>query len=517
MATLTLRPNGDNSVGLTPYPSSPATNYDKVDDSSPDDGATYVRSPGVGYTTDKYTLPDHTSEIGTISSVVIYARFMCSYNDASGAAKTLIRTHSVDYLGGVNYSDHSTWVNISTTYNTNPNTGVAWTWSEVDDLICGISLSGANGPDTACTQVYVVVTYTPPPDPPTNVAATNGTHPDKVVVTWTQSAGATGYKVYRDGADVSGLLGDVATYDDVGAGAPTITPGTATATAGAHDNKVSLSIAGESTANGATHTYTVTAYSVAGGESSPSASDTGYRSPGALAYQWQVSAADSDADYSNIAGATTENYDYMAFITYSSLSASQGTYSKFVRCFVLAVIPQATEKYYRCLLSATGCANAYSVADSGYISNPLLGYQWQRSAADSDAGYSNISGANTPALDDVGAPVYPSGRYYRCVFSSANAATVTTTGIRGYRSSLYTQRKVAVVVVKNSAGETLQYVNKLIAPKTDYGVNSLGIMEFTVPVEVARLANFVYPNEAWLYVDGTLQKQFKIIDTARRR
>ncbi|GEM_PF-2089481 len=59
------------------------------------------------------------------------------------------------------------------------------------------------------------VGWIPPPDPPTDLAATDGTHDDRIVLTWTKSTGATGYEIYRD---LQGYLmdtvGDVDTYDD---------------------------------------------------------------------------------------------------------------------------------------------------------------------------------------------------------------------------------------------------------------------------------------------------------------
>ena len=145
------------------------------------------------------------------------------------------------------------------------------------------------------------------PAAPTDVAATSGGHTDKVVITWTKASGATGYQVYRDG-DALGWLGDVATYDDEGADAPVITPGTATATDGSYTDKVTLGVGSESVANGTTHTYKVKSRN-ATGESEDSATDTGYVGHGTLAYQWQRSALDADEDFENITGATTEDYD----------------------------------------------------------------------------------------------------------------------------------------------------------------------------------------------------------------
>ena len=146
------------------------------------------------------------------------------------------------------------------------------------------------------------------PDAPTNTAATDGTHIDKVVITWTKSVDAVGYQVYRDG-NALGWLGDVATYDDDGADASVIAPGTATATDGSFIDKVVLGVSSEIVSNGTTHTYKVKARNVEGSVSLDSATDTGYRGHGALAYQWQRSALDTDEDFSDITGATTEDYD----------------------------------------------------------------------------------------------------------------------------------------------------------------------------------------------------------------
>ncbi|MBA7562049.1 hypothetical protein ES708_03698 [subsurface metagenome] len=176
--------------------------------------------------------------------------------------------------------------------------------------------------------LYVEYTVAAEPDPPTNVQATDGVHTDKVVITWTKSDGATKYEVFRDGTPL-GELGDVATFDDTGADAPTVTPGDADASDGLYADKVALSLSGQSPNNGTTHTYKVKAGS-AEGWSGDSDTDTGYRGVGALTYQWQRSAADSDADYSNIDGATTASYDDTA-------APADGS-----------------GRYYRCVVSAEG-------------------------------------------------------------------------------------------------------------------------------------------------------------------
>ncbi len=188
----------------------------------------------------------------------------------------------------------------------------------------------------------LVVEYIIPPDAPTNVAATDGEHTDKVVVTWTKSAGATGYRVY-EGANLLDTLGDVASYDDTAAEAGTITPGATDAADNISSSYVTLTVAGHSTDDGASRTYKVVAFNNAG-DSPDSDTDIGYRGVGMITYQWQRSAADSDADYSNIDGATTNPYNDTGGV----------------------VDPDG--RYYQALLDAEGAAQQTTTVDRGNMS-----------------------------------------------------------------------------------------------------------------------------------------------------
>jgi len=272
---------------------------------------------------------------------------------------------------------------------------------------------------------------------PTNVQATNGVHTDKVVVTWTKSDGATGYQVYRDGVGLS-WLGDVAVYNDIGADAPTITHGSITASDGTYITHIALSNTGASANNGTTHTYKVRARNVTV-ESDDSETDTGYRGVGSLTYQWYRSAGDSDADYSILPGATASTYNDMGTsaptITPGNASASDGVYTEYV---ALSLSGQSANvgagRYYKCYHTATGAVSGYTGVNRGYRGVGTLTYQWQRSAADSDADYSNIDGATTDPYNDTGAPEDRSGRYYRCVENATGATQQISTVDRGYRT-----------------------------------------------------------------------------------
>ncbi len=292
-----------------------------------------------------------------------------------------------------------------------------------------------NSADTGYGSEVQILTK---PAAPTGVAATDGTYTDKVTITWTKSTGATNYHVWRDAVDL-GAAGDVATFDDTGAAAPTVTAGTASATDGTLTDKVTLSISGASANNGTTYTYKVVA-SNATGNSADSTTDTGYRGGGSLTYQWYRSSGDADSGYATLSGATTAPYDDTTAsaptITAGTATASDGTSISQV---ALSISGQSTTvgaaKYYYATVGATSGASSQDTNhDRGYIGVGSLTYQWQRSAADSDASYSNISGATTASYDDTGAPSDGSGRYFHALLDAAGAAQQTSTADRGFRA-----------------------------------------------------------------------------------
>ena len=292
-------------------------------------------------------------------------------------------------------------------------------------------------PSGTTNKYSIYATYSPVPDAPTSVAATDGSATDKVTITWTKSTGATDYHVWRDSTDL-GAAGDVATFDDTGAAAPTVTAGTASATDGSATDKVTLSISGASANNGTTYTYKVVA-SNAAGNSADSATNTGYRGVGSLTYQWNRSSGDADSGYSTLSGATTAPYDDTTApaptITAGTASASDGTSADYVS---LSVSGQSANvgasRYFYATVSATGASSADTTHDRGYIGVGSLTYQWQRSTADSDASYANIDGATTASYNDTGAPSDGSGRYYKVVEDATGATQQTSTSDRGYRS-----------------------------------------------------------------------------------
>lgn len=310
------------------------------------------------------------------------------------------------------------------------------------------------------------VNFLTKPAAPTDVSATDGTYTDKVTITWTKSTGATNYRVYRDGSDISGSLGDVATYDDTSAAAPTITPGSTVASDGASTAQVNLSLSGTAANNGTTHTYGIAAFN-ATHHSASSTSNTGYRGVGSLTYQWQRSSGPSDGGYSDISGATAATYNDTGApaptVTPGTASATDGSATDKVTLSISgASAANGAIRYYKCVLNATGATQQTSTANDGYRGVGSLTYQWYRSSGTGDSDFSTLSGATTEPYDDTTAPTptitpgtasasdgtYASyvilglngqsanvgaGRYYYCAVGAEGASSQDTNHNSGYR------------------------------------------------------------------------------------
>jgi phage-related holin len=155
MGTLILRPNAAGDVtGITvQYPNS-TFHWDKVDEAVADDNSTLVSCDPEGDEYDLYNLPAHTDETGAVNSIKIY--FRCYRQN--GKASPKLKTGGTEYTG-TEVTVTSTWTTYSQTWATNPKTGVAWTWADIDALQIGIRIKGVIVSATSCTQVYVEVDY----------------------------------------------------------------------------------------------------------------------------------------------------------------------------------------------------------------------------------------------------------------------------------------------------------------------------------------------------------------------
>ena len=158
----TLHPNaaGQYAQWTAEFPSSSA-HWSLNDEDPPDDDTTYVEVNTIAWKKEAYNLQDSTGS-GTINWVRVYirARLVAS---GSGIIRTLMRTYGTDY--------ESSDIALSTSYqdnymqySTNPNTGLAWTWTEVTSLEAGASGQKSGAVDVRMTAVWVVVNYNTSPN-----------------------------------------------------------------------------------------------------------------------------------------------------------------------------------------------------------------------------------------------------------------------------------------------------------------------------------------------------------------
>jgi hypothetical protein len=93
----------------------------------------------------------------TITSVTVYFKFR-SLDPVSNTFQIGVRTGSTDYWSANKDTVNvTTYVLFSETWTTNPNTGLAWTSSEIDNLEIGVRKGNTVG--GAITYGYVEVDY----------------------------------------------------------------------------------------------------------------------------------------------------------------------------------------------------------------------------------------------------------------------------------------------------------------------------------------------------------------------
>jgi hypothetical protein len=148
----TIRPDAAGSeTSLTP---SAGANWACVSDSN---DATYVSTNSSTYIRDLYSTGNHTAPSGIITNIGIYFRIM---NSGTGTAYGVPQM----YIGGNNYNGSAqtsttAWSTKNEVFDSNPATGNAWSWQDIDNLQVGISLA-ATANTTMCSEVWVVISYT---------------------------------------------------------------------------------------------------------------------------------------------------------------------------------------------------------------------------------------------------------------------------------------------------------------------------------------------------------------------
>ncbi|MEK7584189.1 MAG: Ig-like domain-containing protein, partial [Patescibacteria group bacterium] len=130
-----------------------ATHWQAVNDNS---DTTYI-STGVDEERDIQTLANVSSSIGFVQQVDVVMR--CVVSGGGGAAEqaaNFIREGSTDTTGTQHSISRSAYTLYTTSYTTNPRTGIAWTMGEVNSVEAGVRLKviGA-GESVRCSEIYV--------------------------------------------------------------------------------------------------------------------------------------------------------------------------------------------------------------------------------------------------------------------------------------------------------------------------------------------------------------------------
>jgi len=154
----TLRPDADGQYAQwgTVYPLGTA-HWDCCNEQPPDEDASYVQTNDNTWKREAYSLSNHAGS-GIINWIRVYARARKTASPPS-YIKTLVRINSTDYESA-DLALSTSYQNQYTQYNTNPNNGQPWTWSEIDSLQAGASSKDFGTSHVRITAVWVVVNYT---------------------------------------------------------------------------------------------------------------------------------------------------------------------------------------------------------------------------------------------------------------------------------------------------------------------------------------------------------------------
>jgi hypothetical protein len=139
------------------YPTT-GQNWDKVDETPPDELITYILNTSKWEHTDLYNLSDPAEDM-PISSITIYFR-IAGGPSTIALAKPAIKTNETVFLGPQQSQASGTFDTKSFQWTNNPATNQPWTTPELNQLQAGVALTKPSGGTyVACTQVYVQVNY----------------------------------------------------------------------------------------------------------------------------------------------------------------------------------------------------------------------------------------------------------------------------------------------------------------------------------------------------------------------
>ncbi len=153
----TLLPSsaGQYSQWPSEFPSG-TVHWTLCDEAMADDDTTYIENNAASAKREAYNLQDIVDS-GSINWVRVYVRARL-VSTGTGNIKTVLRTHSNDYESA-NLALTTYYQDLFTQYDTNPNTGAAWTWTEINSLQAGASSQRIGTSNVRLTTVWVILSY----------------------------------------------------------------------------------------------------------------------------------------------------------------------------------------------------------------------------------------------------------------------------------------------------------------------------------------------------------------------
>jgi hypothetical protein len=153
-----IRPNAVGSLTQN-TPVGAATDWQAVDDISPDDSATYIVNSSTHTHTDFYGIQNVTPSANDIVGIRLYFRIQGG-GGGSGTVQPAIILNGTTYFGAIQVAPSGSWTTYNYEWQVSPDTNTTWTEAEVDSLEAGVALTKyAGSGDVECTQVYIMVEY----------------------------------------------------------------------------------------------------------------------------------------------------------------------------------------------------------------------------------------------------------------------------------------------------------------------------------------------------------------------
>jgi hypothetical protein len=156
MSTLIIRPNAANTTNLTKFGAA-TYNYSAVNESTTDDTNGVVANTPASWVTDLYGQPGHTTQGGTINSVVLHGRLKNDNAAGNNSEKLAIK------IGGNTYYSSAFADTTAFAEYTWDITSYVPTWANIDAVLIGVSLfsqSGKLNVNGYCSQLWLAVNYT---------------------------------------------------------------------------------------------------------------------------------------------------------------------------------------------------------------------------------------------------------------------------------------------------------------------------------------------------------------------